>query len=557
MTFTLSNLNGVTFGANTFANTDVTSPATYGYNAAGGFTDVSGTLPSSVEVEYFTGVVTNSVRVTGAVQYSSGDGHYIAPSSTNFGTFGYINIKFGASPTAHKYFVHGFSQHALLTSSYATLTMDQFNGLDASYTDTYGHTFEILNNYSATLGSTSPIYQQTPVDYVATGSKITYIYDNAGIKHGVYFWSDGSGVHTDPAAGSRNVIVGTNAHPPTFPLTFTQTIATYAGPPCFAQGARIATPRGEVDVEALAVGDEVLTASGARRPVTWVGRRRVRPARHAAPEEVQPILIRAGAFGEGQPRRDLRLSPGHAVYMEGALIPAGRLVNGATIVQEAVEAVRYFHVELDAHDVLLAEGLPCESYLDDGNRESFANAGQHLALHGRLDPVSWENACAPMIADGPQLAAARAALVARAEELGWRRVEEPGLKLVAGGVTLEPVRELGLRAWFLAPAGQGIRLASNHAVLGQVAPEFDDARRLGVAVSEIRVDGEPLPLASPAFGQGFYPVEAHAGRAWRWTDGDAQLALELPEGALVEVGLIMAAPSWRRPAAALRLVEQR
>ncbi len=93
-----------------------------------------------------------------------------------------------------------------------------------------------------------------------------------------------------------------------------------------------------------------------------------------------------GAFGDGLPIRDLILSPGHAVFVDGVLVPVGPLVNGATIVQEEVESVRYFHVELDAHDVILAEGLPCESYLDDANRETFANSPQHTALHGRLDP---------------------------------------------------------------------------------------------------------------------------------------------------------------------------
>jgi hypothetical protein len=80
-----------------------------------------------------------------------------------------------------------------------------------------------------------------------------------------------------------------------------------------------------------------------------------------------PIRIRAGAFGANLPRRDLRLSPGHHLFADGLLVPASALVNGETILVDPVEPVTYWHVELDSHDVLLAEALPCDSYLDTGN----------------------------------------------------------------------------------------------------------------------------------------------------------------------------------------------
>ena len=79
-----------------------------------------------------------------------------------------------------------------------------------------------------------------------------------------------------------------------------------------------------------------------------------------------------GAFGPAEPARDLLLSPDHAVFRGGALIPARALINGSTIVQEPASSAHYFHVELPRHAVLLAEGLPCESYLDTGNRAAFA-----------------------------------------------------------------------------------------------------------------------------------------------------------------------------------------
>ena len=140
---------------------------------------------------------------------------------------------------------------------------------------------------------------------------------------------------------------------------------------CFAAGTRIATPDGEVAVEHLRPGDDVRLASGDAAEVRWVGHRRVRCAQHPRPHDVFPVRIRAGAFAPGQPTRDLRLSPDHAVMVDGALIPVRYLLNGASIAVEPVGEVTYHHVELERHDVLLAEGLPAESFLDTGNRTAF------------------------------------------------------------------------------------------------------------------------------------------------------------------------------------------
>jgi hypothetical protein len=341
----------------------------------------------------------------------------------------------------------------------------------------------------------------------------------------------------------------------TFPLKFTDN-GPFT-PPCFAQGVQILTARGEVAVEDLAVGDAAITASGDARPVIWIGSRRVRCDRHPSPAEVNPVRIRKGAFGDRLPHSDLVVSPGHAVFVDGVLIPAHALINGATIIQEQVERIRYFHVELDAHDVLLAEGLPCESYLDDGNRTSFGNSPGHVALHGRLDPKSWEHACAPMVAAGPQLAEVQRRLLARAEAMGWTRMDEPDLQLMADGVPIAPVMVKGDRLWFAAPAAAELVLVSSASVLAHTLPGVVDLRRLGVAISALKIDGQSLDLASPAFGQGFHAQEAHGDHAWRWTDGEGRLAVTLAEPAILEVAVLMVAPAWKRPAAKLRLVEAR
>lgn len=323
---------------------------------------------------------------------------------------------------------------------------------------------------------------------------------------------------------------------------------------CFAEGARLATARGLVAVEDLHEGDLVITASGAERPVKWIGRMRARPAAHPRPNEVNPVRVCAHAFGPNLPARDLRLSPGHAVFVDGVLVPVGLLVNGATIVQESVREVRYFHVELDSHDVLLAEGLPCESYLDDGNRARFANASGYVALHGRLDPRSWDDACAPLVAAGPQLMAIQEQLQTQAQALGWEKSEEADLHLMADGQTIAPLRRADNRYWFAVPAARSLELRSNSGVLAQLMPGIGDGRLLGVAVAELRVDGQAIDLAAEVFGPGFYGPERHEDHGWRWTNGAAQLVLPLDAPAMIEVQLAMTAPNWRRKVADLRVV---
>jgi hypothetical protein len=181
--------------------------------------------------------------------------------------------------------------------------------------------------------------------------------------------------------------------------------------PCFSEGTRLLREDGPAAVEALRVGDRLRTASGGVRTIRWIGHRAVDCRRHPRPEAVWPVRIRAGAFGPGLPHTDLVLSPDHAVFAEGVLIPAHRLVNGRTVVQERRDAVTYWHVELERHDVVLAEGLPCESYLDTGNRGAFANGPGAIQLHPDFSALAWEaDACAPLVVTGEAVERVRALL---------------------------------------------------------------------------------------------------------------------------------------------------
>ena len=300
--------------------------------------------------------------------------------------------------------------------------------------------------------------------------------------------------------------------------------------PCYAAGTRILTQRGEVAVERLQVGDRAAALLGqGYAEIRWLGHRRLDLRAHPAPDTVQPIRILAGAFGEGQPLRDLRVSPGHALYVDGVLVQAVRLVNGASIVQEAVDAVTYWHVELERHDVLLAEGLPAESYLDTGNRAGFASGeaigfvrgGPALELPAELRAGHWAASCAPLAEAGPALEAVRARLIARAAAaFGLATTSEPDLHLLVDGVRLAPAEVVGRSYRFCLPAGcRDVRLGSRVWVPGQVLAGSTDARVLGVCVRELRLDGGLVALDGAALAEGWQPAEDGADGGWRWTAG--------------------------------------
>ncbi len=189
---------------------------------------------------------------------------------------------------------------------------------------------------------------------------------------------------------------------------------------CFAAGTRIETSKGATRVEDLREGDLVVTASGERRPIRWIGQRLVDVTSHQRPEDVRPVRIAPHAFGENLPHAALMLSPDHAIYSDGVLIPVKHLVNGDSIVQIPVASIRYFHLELSSHDVVFAEGLPVESYLDTGDRDNFSHGDGPVRLFpnfGCTDRASYyreAHGCAPLRITGPEVAAVRERLTLRA-----------------------------------------------------------------------------------------------------------------------------------------------
>jgi Hint domain len=191
---------------------------------------------------------------------------------------------------------------------------------------------------------------------------------------------------------------------------------TGGGSTCYLRGTRILTPTGEVLVESLVRGDKVVTRFGGLQRIKWMGRQSYRGAAVRDHREHVPVHLRAGSLGDGLPARDLYVSPAHSMLIDGTLVLAKALVNGITVTQtECPERIEYFHIELDGHDCVIAEGTWSETYADwEEGRTLFHNTAEFHALFPDYRPPEALSLCAPRPERGPALDAILRPVVERA-----------------------------------------------------------------------------------------------------------------------------------------------
>jgi hypothetical protein len=177
------------------------------------------------------------------------------------------------------------------------------------------------------------------------------------------------------------------------------TEATY--PYCLLAGSMVATPSGERLVQDIRPGDEVLTADGQTVTVRWVGRQSLITV--FAGEAGIPVMIRAGALGDNTPTTDLCVSGDHAIAIDRYLVCAQALINGTTITRmpNPPAQLDYYHLELDTHRIILANGTPVESFVDDVTRAGFDNYSEWVDLG--LDPLPAQALDLPRIKSARQL----------------------------------------------------------------------------------------------------------------------------------------------------------
>jgi hypothetical protein len=309
--------------------------------------------------------------------------------------------------------------------------------------------------------------------------------------------------------------------------TFLTTEPTISDAPpyamCFCAGTLITTPRGEVPVERLAVGDLVLTRTDAARPIVWIGVGRVLAIpgqRNAA----TPVVLRKGALADNVPHHDLRVTKGHSFYMDDVLIPVEFLVNHRSILwDDRAREVCLYHIELETHDILMAQGAPAESYRDDGNRWLFrnANSGWELPPQG---------ACAPVLTGGPIVDAVWRRLLDRAgPRIPVPTTDAPDLHLLVDGRRVDGrQRRNGVHVFRLPAAAGEVRVVSRAGVPAELGLARDP-RLLGVALRRAMLwRGASLRIieaSDPSLGDGFHLFEADNG--FRWTNGDASLPAAL------------------------------
>ncbi|OYV61987.1 MAG: hypothetical protein B7Z71_03015 [Acidocella sp. 21-58-7] len=370
-------------------------------NAAGG------TIASGLTGVYTSGASTivNAGTIFGtnadAVDMTGGGTLVVDPTATFIGTVtggGTANLELSGTSTAT---LSGIGTQFI---NFATIKVDTGTAWTLSGNNTI-NAGQTLNDFGLlTVNGTftdNGMVNADPSTIVFTGPVVgTGTIDIFAGSNVIFEGPVGSGI-------TINFIDATGTLTEADPAGFAGTITGAAGTvivACFVEGTRILTPRGEIAVEKLREGDLVITRAGEDKPIKWIGTRSIDLRRHVKPEAAQPIRIAQGALAEAVPNRDLLLSPDHALYLDGYLVPAKALVNRMSITQLNRPRVKYFHIELDEHAVIFAEGTAVETYLETGNRGCFENAGKPMVLHPDFSAVDFQamreaQSCAPFLDD--------------------------------------------------------------------------------------------------------------------------------------------------------------
>jgi hypothetical protein len=280
-----------------------------------------------------------------------------------------------------------------------------------------------------------------------------------------------------------------------------------------------------------------MTANNGPRKVIWIGTGKVLATKGKRSIET-PVIVRKGALADNLPNQDLHITKAHALYLDGVLIPVEFLINHRTIEwDDRAQEVEIYHVELKTHDVLIANGVPAESYRDDGNRWLFrnVNAGWYLPP---------QEPCAPVLTGGPVVDAVWQRLLDRAGtgDIG-PLTDDPDLHLIIDGVRVDALeRTESVYVFRLPSVPTSVIVASRVGVPSELGIARDP-RALGVALRQVSIrqgakfmllnaDDERLTTGF----HGYEPVDI-----LRWTDGRAVLPIEdfarFNEGAEVRVHL--------------------
>jgi len=211
---------------------------------------------------------------------------------------------------------------------------------------------------------------------------------------------------------------------------------------------------------------------------------------------------------------------------DGVLIPVEFLINHRSILwDDRAQEIQIYHIELETHDVLIANGAPAESYRDDGNRWLFRNTNSGW----NLPP---QEPCAPLLTGGPVVDAIWRRLLERTgPRPGVPLTEDPDLHLLVDGERLEAVSRLGAYVFHLPSRSSSVHIVSRAGAPAELGLARDP-RVLGVAVERIALRQgtkfRVIDAADALLEEGFHAFEPDSGL--RWTDGDACVPAALFDG---------------------------
>ncbi|GAN61420.1 hypothetical protein ACI01nite_27200 [Acetobacter cibinongensis] len=318
---------------------------------------------------------------------------------------------------------------------------------------------------------------------------------------------------------------------------------TYVGA-CFLVGSMIRTINGDVAVEDVCIGDEVITFDWKNNQyvvhaIVWVGKAHtvVRPELNDD-EAGWPVRILKDAIADGVPYKDMLITAEHCLFFKDRFVPVRMLVNGVSIFYDkSISSYDYYHVETEQHTVITADGMLTESYLDTGNRSAFRQAGKIATLFGAVK--SWEDeAGAPLDVERSFVEPLFRAIELRQGKVSKEQAppapeqtNDTDLHLVIEtGAVIRPMRCINNEYSFMLPPGtQSVHIVSRASRPSDViGPFVDDRRYMGVAVGATLLLSAKRSVEITSHLTTEKPPGWHSDMGWQgvaWTDGNAILPL--------------------------------
>lgn len=312
---------------------------------------------------------------------------------------------------------------------------------------------------------------------------------------------------------------------------------------CFLPGSMIRTTVGEVAVEDVQIGDEVLAFDWRNntdivRPVVWVGKAHVK-VQHGLPDDEAgwPVRILKDAIADGVPYKDMLITSEHCLFFKDRFVPVRMLVNGVSIFYDkSISSYDYYHVETEQHSVITADGMLTESYLDTGNRSSFRQEGKIATLRGAVK--SWEeDGGAPLSVSRDIVEPLFRQIEVRAKTGSMTSTtttplltEDADLHLVTtDGRVIRQARQANGYAMFMIPSDvTSVRIASRTSRPSDtIGPFVDDRRHLGVLVGEVSLfdSRQTRKIDTHLTDADLAGWDVQEASPCRWTNGSALLPL--------------------------------